>query len=895
MSPNSHLGGVCYNIGEFMRFRAGVDENEALLMGRPIYSEARIVTQAELGKVSPEERRSSRIIARDRAHVTWAEGPALVMLDLDRPDDFPPEIQARVPTTPDGWRDLLVDLIPELKPVQMAWVPSSSSYLYRDDEELQGLRGQRFYFVIESGLATPRFAEALHDQLTLRGLAWYSVSKSGSLLKRMPFDLAVFKPEHLDFAAAPACVTPLEWRPPKHTIWNESGEQLAPTTIPRTTEADRQKIKAILNAAKRAKADEARAVRREWIKATERRIAQHSGKPKSAAKVARAALRLEVLLPDFVLIDAEGKAVTVGELLDDPVKHNGRRFRDPLEPDYRDDPRIAVFMVDERGRACIYSHAHGGQWWRCVRNTPTVRLGLVDETVDQIREALEQDDCGLYRSGNGLVTVNKADGTLCPLDENGVGLRLQRRFNVLGQDRNRRWVPKNIPLRDLKALASEVHDLPIPPIVGVVRGPYAHRDGSVVDTPDYDPTSQVVYLADSLHPPTARRTVSVEQAREAVRTLWHAVSKFPYVSNVDRGVVLSALLTAVARPSLPITPGYLISAHTAGTGKTLLAQTIGALQTGSTIAATALPREDDEVRKHVFAALRQGSTYLLYDNAQRGSEIDSPVLAGMITGEVIEGRVLGASSVERRPNRLSVVVTGNNVMLHGDLNRRLLTVRLDANVEHPWEREFDFHPVTHTLANWLPLRIAALEIIQAWLTAGAPLAPGSTGFPDWDAIVRSVVVWVAECVDTEFGFADPAIALKEAYAEDPESNTLGSLLQPWHAVFGDREILLRELDDLVDRVETFDPLSTSTDPSDGERALVEARRAVVGHLPRGTDETQKLGQFLTRHQGHIVGGLKLNRGGLSGGSRRWSVTRVLTESAGHVSASRAIESRCAAA
>ena len=874
------------SIGDFAAYRKKLGENEALVMGHPIYPNAQIVTQAALGRIPRDKRLEEHIIARDRAHITWAEGRALVMLDLDCPDRFPPEVQSLAPTTPEGWRELLIDCIPALEGVQMAWAPSSSSYIYQGGQELHGPRGQRFYFGIESGVHTPQFAEALHDALVLRDLAWFLVSKSGSRLKRLPFDFAVFHPEHLDFAAPPQCVPPLVWRPQEPIVWNDGGSFLLAKDIVGASVAERRSIEAKLRARRQAKAEEAQIVRREWVEETGRSIALRSGRDHVAgAAVARAAIELGVLLPGFVLTDSEGESVTVAELLEDPEKHHGRRLRDPIEPEYRDDARIAVFLAGDGGNAAIYSHAHGGQKWRCELRVPTVRLGLINQTVDSIRAALEQDHCRLYRNGNTLVSVNEATATLQPLDVEGIGLRLQRQFNVMGLDKKGDWIPKNIPQRDLKALMSEASTVPVPNLVGVVRGPYAHQDGTVADEPGYDPVSQVLYVSDQPYPPIARRAPSIGQAREALQRLWHPVSRFPYETDTDRGVVLAAMLSAVARPSLPIAPGYIIGAHAAGTGKTYLAQAIGALQTGLQVAAAQLPERDEEIRKHVFAALLQGSTYLLYDNAERGSEIDSAVLASLVTGPMIEGRVLGLSSVERRPNRLTVVVTGNNLGLRGDLNRRFLNVRLDAGVEYPWKREFDFHPVSHVLANWVLLRTAALELIQAWLTQGAPAARGASGFPEWDAVVRSAVVWIADFVDTGIGFGDPVVALEEAHEEDPEADTLRAFLHAWFALFADKEMLVREVEDVVNRSDgSLDDLG-SGDPAEGsqpspEENFVEARRAALGPSGDRTSGGQQLGQYLSKHAGRVAGGLRLSKGGHSGGARRWAVSRVKSDSSG---------------
>jgi len=856
------------SMSSFMSFRSTLPTDCALMMGKPLYPDAKIVTQKALEAIPAAQREAERVIARDRAHMSWPDGPTVIQFDLDRPDAFPPEVRSKLPTTPEGWRDLLISIFPGLARVPMAWAPSSSSFIYLGEKELHGLRGQRFYTIIGSGVEVPRFKEALHDALVSRGMVWYEVSKSGSLLKRFPFDLTVYQPEHLDFAAGPECVAPLESRPPMYKVWEDAGSYLAASDLPVTSEDDRRRVAAALQEARKTKLDEARAVRKQWIESTVRTTALRSGLNQALCEeVAAAAVERGVLLPQFLLTDSDGASVCVGELLENPAKHSGRRFHDPLEPDYRDDPRIAVFQVNAKGEAWIYSHAHGGQSWRCRRSTPLMRLGLIHTSVDRVVEALQRDDCGLYRNGDALVCVSDEDARMQPVETDGLGLRLQRHFKFERYTIRDGWIPANVPQDVLRALLTETPNLPVPKLNAVTRGPFALGDGTVIDTPGYDPASQVIYAPEALHPRTARRRVTLTQAEEALRSLWQPVRFFPLQTDLDRGILLAAMLSAVMRPSLNIAPGYYVTAHSAGTGKTLLAQFVGALQTGTDIATCPLPPNEDERRKHVFASLRQGEQCLLFDNTERGTEIDSAVLANLITSPWIGERVLGISVTERHPNRLTLLLTGNNLLARGDLNRRLLPIRLDAGMEHPWERSFDFHPVHYALANFIPLRIAALELIQWWRTSGASCAPGATAFPQWDAVVRSVVVLASVILDIGVGFADPIEALRESYANDPETDALGNLLKALHDRFGHSEFQLKDVESITSS------LSLPATEAGADAALHDACNAALEYSPsdRYATTTTRLGMYLAQHEGQIVDGLKCVKGKTRGGARKWSV------------------------
>lgn len=871
------------SIEAFMKRRSNLEPHEALMMGRPIYSPATVRTQKALKRISPDRRKEEGIIARDREHVSWPEGASLVMLDLDKPEEIPQELQDRVPKSPDDWRTLLIDCIPALRNVPMAWAPSSSSHIHHGETPLRGLQGQRFYFVVESGLITSDFKEVLRHELITRKLAWYMISKSGALLERFPFDLLVYQPERLDFAAGPVCHPPLEWRPAEWKTWNSDGPYLAATNLPTISQADLRRAHGIMEAKYKAKLPEARSIQDEWIEETGRRIAlSHKGlEPSIGKSVARHAVRRGVLLPEFVLTDSEGQEVSVAEILADPAEYEGRRFHDPLEPDYRNDSRIAVCLVDGGGRVLIYSHAHGGQTWRCQPQVIQVKLGRIHQSVDQITEALQEDSCDLYVHGSEIIDVVESEAEMQSLEPDGLALRIQRRFDVVGQNQKGVWVPKNISPRDLRALNSEAHSLPIPKLKGIVRGPYARADGTIVDEPGYDAASEVLYLSASECPPRVRETVGLAQAEEALRTLLSPFSEFPFDTNVDRGVLLAALLTAVVRPSIEIAPAYLVTAPSAGSGKTILTQAIGLLQTGTLPAVTTLPERDEEIRKLVFAVLRQGAGYLLFDNAVRGSRIESAALAGLITSPKVAQRVLQYSLNETRPNRLTVAFTGNNISTFGDMNRRVLKMRITPPEEHPWTRSFEFHPIRRVRARWLSLRIAALELYRAGRQDGAPDPEESSAFPQWDQVVRPVIDWIIARLDVGVGFVDPTESFKSGYADDPESEALGDLLEALREVFGARDFQVKDVEDAIRADCGLSGLNdvdeTDRDDESPAERLAKARRAALGPPPRTGDYSLQLGLYFAKYEGRVTRGFHLAKSGKSGGSRRWSVQTASAE------------------
>lgn len=132
--------------------------------------------------------------------------PAIFMGDYD------PEPDSK-PLSPDELYKLLIEAIPELAHVDMLWRPSASSCIYHGDEELVGISGQRFYFIVDHGEQIPMIGDLLAKRLWLNGHGRIDLSTSGSMLERCPIDTCVWQPERLDFAAGAFCEPPLERRP----------------------------------------------------------------------------------------------------------------------------------------------------------------------------------------------------------------------------------------------------------------------------------------------------------------------------------------------------------------------------------------------------------------------------------------------------------------------------------------------------------------------------------------------------------------------------------------------------------------------------------------------------------------------------------------------------------
>ena len=104
-------------------------------------------------------------------------------------------------------------------------------------------------------------------------------------------------------------------------------------------------------------------------------------------------------------------------------------------------------------------------------------------------------------------------------------------------------------------------------------------DGSLLDTPGYDPRSELYLLPGLRLPPLPERPTK-ERARAALDQIIDLFSEFSFAQPLDRSVAISGLLTAHVRGLLPTAPIHLVRAHTPGTGESYLVDIIAMIATG---------------------------------------------------------------------------------------------------------------------------------------------------------------------------------------------------------------------------------------------------------------------------------------------------------------------------
>lgn len=827
---------------EFCALLAGLKPDQALTLGISEHSKAYVVSQKNLSKASGD----LPIIARDRAHFTWPTGPGLLMIDYDPPKDGPPLTQEEL-------LKALYGVWPGLQTAPHIWRESASSCIYRTDtgERLRGVMGQRVYVPVLDAHDIPRTGAALYARLWLAGHGRYDISASCALLDRSLIDSSVWQPERLDFAGGAQCGPGLEQRREEPKLFNDEATFVDSRTLTDLDPLEQARLETLKAEAREAMKPETEAKRTAWVE--EQLKAVPNGKKKEMREVFERAVRQKRLLGDFVLhLEKFGK-VTVAAILDNPDKFHGARCADPLEPDYGNDQRIALINLKAAGKPYIWSHAHGGQRFTLHRAMQTVQLadGELQDICRKLLELMRLDGVVFARGGE---LVRLTDGAAYPVSSEWLQWYLAglARFEKFDK-RSEEWKVTDCPLplaRSLCALSGNWH---LPTLEGVLTAPSMASTGRAIQEDGFDDQTGLY-----LHFPATEAWQAIPEnsnpqtVKAALAHLWKPFEAFPFVSPVDRGGFLAALLTALVRPLLPTAPGFLISAPVAGSGKTLLALCVAALA-GATAGVSSAGRDEEELEKRLLTELRFFSRCIIFDNLARPLESES--LCAFLSTPHYSGRLLGSNlSIAGRPVAV-VILTGNNPTIIGDLNRRLIRVAIDPACEKPHDRRFDLEPLSYVQEHRLELVRAGLLVVKAALVSGFKHDGGRlASFEVWSDFIRNAVVWIGKNQWLEV--ADPCASIDLSFENDPETTRLKMLVFEWRRVFGNgggtvTEAISRAKDDLT----FFEVLNEVS----GERGIIPPRR---------------LTRWIARQEGRIVDGMRFYRDGERNHTVVWKVQKT---------------------
>ncbi len=413
---------------------------------------------------------------------------------------------------------------------------------------------------------------------------------------------------------------------------------------------------------------------------------------------------------------------------------------------------------------------------------------------------------------------------------------------------------------------SEINQVPYPHLDMLVNVPVLLPDGTVHDAPG-ELRQSVLLLAPRREYPRISVQPSRQDALDALKKFESLFSGFPFVGADQDGkpllwnqtpaysVVLAGCLTIAARSALTIAvPVFTVRAPDKRTGKTRIVD-------ASTLAITGCKptkihyRHEEEFDKILLPIMLQQDRVVLIDNV--AVPLRSSKLAPLITDNYLSDRILCKSEVRDVYNRSVIFATGNNLTLTGDMAVRALQVKIDANMEHPEIRKFNFVPEDRARERHAELVTAALTVLRAYVLAGKPWglkrAPWG-GLEKWDGLISGCLDWL--------GYADPYVTRLDVLNDDPEQEAGDNLLETWFGEFGSDSVTLAEINDQTNRA------------GNKTRDLLLDKD--------GKWNPRDIGWQIRRLRDRVQNGLKL----VKIGEKYWSVIRVSGKKPGNVPAAK---------
>lgn len=482
-----------------------------------------------------------------------------------------------------------------------------------------------------------------------------------------------------------------------------------------------------------------------------------------------------------------------------------------------------------------------------IRHEP----GLLPEIVDDMELALSDSQHNLFVHAGRVVHLYQATKSTSGVKRPGGALIIHpvetshlmevatrairhERFDSRSKD----WKQCDCPRRVADAFLARGHWSKLPQLAGFSEAPIITQNGRLIDIPGFDPETGLFLAFDVAGLPGYKRPKAkpvFHEARAAYDTIARLVQTFPFVSEADQVAAMASIITALVRRILPAAPMFAVTAPMPGTGKTLLAETPAIIATGRRASVLSLGHDDNEAEKRLGGVLLAGDACILLDNIER--PLGGDLLCQVCTQPSVRLRPLGVSSVVNVPTHALMLATGNNLAIVGDLKRRVVLIRMDANVERPEQRNFDNNHLQDVFARRGEIVAAVLTITLAYLQAGSPNPKDYIpfgGFDEWDQMVRRPLLWL--------GLPDPLKAASALRDQDPDIEAMRLLFNAWIAApFPEQSVTVSQV------------ITMGTDLGKGD--LYDALQLVCSEKIH----SRRLGYWLRAHRDRIVDGLQLRR------------------------------------
>jgi putative DNA primase/helicase len=484
---------------------------------------------------------------------------------------------------------------------------------------------------------------------------------------------------------------------------------------------------------------------------------------------------------------------------------------------------------------------------------PEIVVGFDEEAVANAGIAALAACPELFTHGGQLVTLVPVPNLGAALPGASPALQIERlptpRLREL-LSRSARWlVPRSddpaesvlshVPAWAVSGIAARREWPGLRPLTALVTAPVLRPDGTVLESPGYDPVTGLYLAPHAPHPRVPEHPTQAD-ARSAAEVLLASVRHIPFATPVDRAAWLAMALTTPARFA------------------------VGAASPLCIVEDGARSRWAEEVIADL-AAVVGAAPLAVVDVDELLPSPRRPFDALRVTGEpaarISNGAAMGWRRIHEALLRGRATVgvvwfaATSRLMRDVELTRQALTVRCEGG-------EGDGHgdDAAQDEATPATLLVAALTILRAYQVAGCPdlKLPRWPGFERWSQVVRAAVVWS--------GLPDPIASFTAA--PEPTSATDATIAD---LVVGWSELRAEFLGGCSTR-QALDALNRAT-----PEAYPRLRRAVAVLAPGPLNErstADRIGRCLRRYRDEQHEGWALVLAGSGNQGNRWAVRSV---------------------
>ncbi|MBB5660364.1 hypothetical protein [Brevundimonas halotolerans] len=406
------------------------------------------------------------------------------------------------------------------------------------------------------------------------------------------------------------------------------------------------------------------------------------------------------------------------------------------------------------------------------------------------------------------------------------------------------WVTCNPPHHLLNTLIYTQDRKYLQTLMGIAHQPYFDANEQLVTTPGFNSTTGI-YASFGANE-YAISAPTEEDAQLSLMALKAELAEFEFEKAEDLSAALCAMLTAAIRPGLPLAPAFNFNAASSGSGKSFLAGLVVLFATPLHPYVTSYPTTATEAIKVILAMLLEKPPVILFDDMQTDWKPFGAINKALTSHTTTE-RLLGKSGTATARTNSLFLGTGNNTGPIKDMRRRVVTARLAAKSSL---RTFERNPQKQISKHRSVYVGFALTIIQAFLLHGKrdDTLTSIGSYEDWSRFCREPLIWLGE--------PDPALSLINQVKDNTDDEALAVLLKLWRDLYHDESMTVRELLSEAPR----------------KPKLQEIIDEILG-VERGASPPHLLGQYLKRHRGVRVNGLRIEDG-YSSERKAW---RVLTD------------------